>query len=71
MGILRDDVFSATSLLDAVRLLISLMMTESKEAKSYKLMFIGIRGAHFRWPSRGRVFVELLPERKRSGRCRL
>ena len=31
MGILRDDVSSATPALKAVRLLMSLMMTESKQ----------------------------------------
>ena len=39
MGILRDNVFGATPPLQSVRLLRSLMMTESKQANSYKPMF--------------------------------
>ena len=38
MGILRDDVFSATP--PAVRLPVSLVMTDNKQAKTHKLMFI-------------------------------
>ena len=44
-------------------------MTEIWQAKSYKLMFIDISIAHFHSPSRRRVFVELPPERARSGWC--
>ena len=44
-------------------------MTESKQGKSHKLMFIDISRAHFHSPSRRRVFVELPPERERAGFC--
>ena len=36
-GIERDDVFSAMPLLEAVRFLMSLMMTERKVTKTYKM----------------------------------
>ena len=61
-GISRDDVFSATPPLEAGRLLLRLMMTERKEAKKYKMMFIDISRAHFHSPARRRLFVELAPE---------
>ena len=35
-------------------------MTESKQAKSYKPMFINMSRAHFHSPSRKRVIVDLL-----------
>ena len=71
MGILRDNVSSATPPLEAVRLLMGLIMTESKQAKSYKPMFINMSKAHFHSLSRRRVFVEL-PHREggREGRER-
>ena len=62
IGLLCDDIFSATPPLEAVRLLMSLVTTESKQAKSHKLMFIDMSRAHFHSPSRRRVFVELPPE---------
>ena len=65
IGILRDDVFSATPPVEAGRLLRSLMTTESKQAKSHKLMFIDISSAHFFSPSRRRVCVELLPQKEK------
>ena len=43
MGIWRDDVFSATSPLEAVRLVVRFTVTESVN----KLMFVDIRRAHF------------------------
>ena len=61
---LRDDVFSATPPLEAMRLLMSLMMTEIMQARSYKLMFIDISRAHFHSPSRRRVFVGLCPNER-------
>ena len=64
MGILRDDVFSATPPVEAVRLLMRLMMTESWQATSFGLMFVDISRAHFHSPSRRRVFAEWLPERE-------
>ena len=66
IGILRNDLFSATPPLEAARLLMSLMMIGSKHAKSYKLMFIDIVRAHFHSPSRRRVFVELFSETERE-----
>ena len=50
MGILRDDVFSATPPLEAVRLLMSLMMAENTQAKMSMLMSIDISRAHFHSP---------------------
>ena len=70
-GISRDDVFSATPPLEAVRLLLSMMMTEKKVAKRYKMMFIDISRAHFHSPARRRLYVELAPERARPGWCGL
>ena len=69
IGLLCDDIFSATPPLEAVRLLMSLVTTESKQAKSHKLLFIDMSRAHFHSPSRRRVFVELPPERERSVWC--
>ena len=60
MGIVRDNVFSETPPLETVRLLMRLMMTESKQAKSYKPMCVNMSRAHFHLPSRRRVNVELL-----------
>ena len=57
-GISRDDVFSATPPLEAVRLLLSMMMTEKKVVKRYKMMFIDISRAHFHSPARRRLYVE-------------
>ena len=45
------------------------MMTDSKQTKSYKLMFVDTSRAHFLSPSTRRVSVVLLPERERSGLC--
>ena len=70
-GISRDDVFSATPPLEAVRLLLSMMMTEKKVVKRYKMMFIDISRAHFHSPARRRLYVELAPERARPGWCGL
>ena len=69
LGIMRDDVFSATPPLEAVRLLISMLMTETQDNKTYKLMFIDISRAHFHSPARRKIYVELARERRRSGRC--
>ena len=72
MGILRDDVFfSLTPPSETVRLLMKLTMIESKQAKSYKLMFGDISRAHFHAPSKRRVFVDLPSERERSRWCGL
>ena len=67
-GILRDDVFSATPPLEAVRLLISFMMTEKRELKKYKMMFIDISRVHFHSTARRR---KLAPERRKPGWCGL
>ena len=68
LGISCDAVFSATPLLEAVRFLMSLMMTETRQAASYKLTFIDIISALFHSPSRRGVFVESL---SRTGMFRL
>ena len=70
-GIARDDVFSATPPLEAIRLPMSLMMTEGRKERNYSMMFIDISRAHFHSPARRRVFVELPPERRRPGWCGL
>ena len=44
--VLRGDVFSATPLSGAVRLFLSLTVTENKQAKTYSVMFIAISRAH-------------------------
>ena len=46
-----------------------LKVHQIKMGKSHKIMFIDINGGHFHSPSRRRVFVELPPERERSGWC--
>ena len=72
MGILRDDVFfSLTSQLETVRLLMKLTMIESKQAKSYKLMFGDIRElTSIRHPE-DVYLVDLPLERERSRCCGL
>ena len=71
MVILRDDAFSATPPLEAVKLVMNLMMTEIKQSKPCKVKFIAISRAQPHSPSRRRVFVDLLPVRKRSDLCGL
>ena len=46
-------------------------MSESEQAKSYKLMSIDTSRAHFHSPSRRPVFVQFPPGRGRSGWCGL
>ena len=46
MGILHDDVFNATPPLEAAQLLMILMMTENKQAKTYQLVILDIIRAH-------------------------
>ena len=65
VGILPDDVSSATPPLEAVLT----RMTENTQSKKYKLMFVDISRANFHPPARRRVFVKLLPERVRQGMC--
>ena len=48
-GISRDDVFSATPPLEAVRLLLIMMMTEKKVARKYKFTFIRRHDDWYMW----------------------
>ena len=65
VGILPDDVSSATPPLEADLML----MTENKQSKKYKLMLVDLSRANFHSPARRRVFLKLLPERARQGMC--
>ena len=71
----RDDLFAATPPLEALKLLISMAMTEGigyekgREETGMKLEFIDIRRAFFHAPARRKVFVQLPEEDAEEGMC--
>lgn len=68
-GVVRDDVFSATPPHEALRLLLSLAMTETGSGEECKVLFIDISRAHSHSPARRTIYIELPAERRVEGRC--
>ena len=71
----RDDLFAATPPLEALKMLMSMAMTEGvgyergKETEGMKLEFIDIKRAFFHAEARRNVYVELPEEDMVPGRC--
>ena len=71
----RDDLFAATPPLEALKLIMSLAMTEGigdekgKEEQGMKLDFIDIRRAFFHAPARRNIYVDLPEEDGQEGMC--
>ena len=71
----RDDLFAATPPLEALKMLISMAMTEGvgyergKETEGMKLEFIDIKRAFFHAQARRKVYVELPEEDMAPGKC--
>ena len=73
----RDDLFAATPPLEAMKLLLSLAVTEGigfvkgNKKGGKKLDFIDIRRAYYHAPARREVYVKLPPGDEEDGMCGL
>ena len=73
----RDDLFAATPPLEAMKLLLSLAVTEGvgyqkgHKKSGMKLDFIDIRRAYYHAPARREVYVKLPPGDEEEGMCGL
>ena len=71
----REDLFAATPPLEALKILLSLALTEGtgyvkgREEEGMKIEFIDIKRAYLQAEVRREVYVELPPEDKQEGMC--
>ena len=70
---LRDDTFAATPPGEALKLLLSINMTNIRRKKYgiRKLMLLDIRNAHWQSPAKRAVYIDLPPEIASEGECAL